>query len=306
MTDASGGRGVFSTVLRVSVEAPSGPSSVVVKLPVDGPNGDAARASGAYEREAWAYEVLLRPGTPPAAPLCHLVDHSDPRGPAFILEDLGALRMPDQSDGLDAADAIRLMVALGRLHDRFATADLDDLPVRRAAPTVFGADDLRTGLEALARRGNEPLVPTFSRLVEFRDPLVEAFTNAGSPTLCHGDPRADNIAVGPDGQVILFDWQQTAVQLGEADVAWACGTSLTVEARRRHEAAIVEAYATGRNLDLALTFERYRLGYVLPGLAVLFLAQRASADPATAQMITNSIDRIGAALTDLDVVALVG
>ncbi len=214
--------------------------------------------------------------------------------------------MPDQNEGLDPADACRLMVALGQLHDRFAATDLDDLPVRRAAPSVFGADGLRPGLEALARRGNQELVPTFSRLVEFRDPLVEAFTNAGSPTLCHGDPRADNLAVAPDEQVVLFDWQQMAVQLGEADVAWACGTSLTVEARRRHEAAIVETYATGRNLDPATTFERYRLGYVLPGLAVLFLAQRTSPDAVTSRMISNSIERIGTAITDLDVPAVIG
>lgn len=306
VTDASGGRGVFSTVWRVQVEAPSGASSVVVKLPVDGPNGDAARASGAYQREAWAYEVLLQPGTPPKAPFCYLVDHSDPRGPAFVLEDLGAFGMPDQSEGLDPADAIRLMVALGQLHDRFATSDLDRLPVRRAAPTVFSADGLRAGLDALARRGNQELAPVFTRLVEFREPLVEAFTNAVSPTLCHGDPRADNIAIGPNEQVVLFDWQQMAVQLGEADVAWACGTSLTIEARRRHEAAIVEAYANGRGLDLGATFERYRLGYVLPGLAVLFLAQRTSPDATTARMISNSIERIGTAITDLDVPALIG
>ena len=304
VTDASRGRGVFSTVWRVRADTPSGPSSVVVKLAVEGPNGDAARASGAYDREAWAYENLLRPGTQPTAPFCHLVDRSDPRGPAFVLEDLGSMRMPDQSEGLKTSDAIGLVTALGQLHDRFASSDLDDLPVRRAAPTVFGGATLSAGIEALGRREAEDLVPVFTRMVQRRDELVAAFTAAPATTLCHGDPRADNVAFHADGRVVLFDWQQMAVQLGEADVAWACGTSLAVDDRRRDEAAIVGAYAEHRGLEPNATFERYRLGFVLPGLAVLFLAQRETADAATEQMVANSIRRIGTALTDLDVPAL--
>ena len=304
VTDAGRGRGVFSTVWRVRVETPTGPSSVVVKLPIDGPNGEAACASGAYAREAWAYETLLRPDLPPAAPFCHLVDRSDQRGPAFVLEDLGSMRMPDQSEGLQLADALGVVTSLGRLHDRFGSSDLDDLPVRRAAPTAFAEPVLRSGVEALGHRDVRDLVPVFSRMVDRRDALVAAFTDAPSPTLCHGDPRADNVAVDDHTRVLLFDWQQLAIQLGEADVAWLCGTSLAVDDRRRDEVAIVDAYADHRGLDRAVTFDRYRLGFVLPGLAVLLLAQRATKDRATEAMVINSIRRIGTALTDLDVPAL--
>jgi hypothetical protein len=140
--------------------------------------------------------------------------------------------------------------------------------------------------------------------------------------LCHGDPRADNLvfresgsrekgnretagrqatdrpAAGhqPTDQVVLFDWQQMAIQFGEADVAWLAATSLDVEVRRRTERDLVEGYGG--------SFDRYRLGLALPGLTVLLLAQREATTERTGRFIATSLQRIGAAIADLNIDAI--
>lgn len=308
VSDASAGRGIFSTVWRVTVTAPDDAiGSVVVKLPVDGPNGRAARASGAYEREALAYGELLPTGSRPRHPRCFLVDRDYERGASFVLEDLGGQRMGDQAAGLSGPDALSVVASLAELHRRFlaSASSFADLPVRVSAPSVFTIEGLRDGLLALERRQAHRWLASFAAVVERRDALVEAFTEAPAPTLCHGDPRADNVAFDHAGEAILFDWQQLAIQLGESDLAWLCGTSMTVETRRQTERSVVARYAELNGLDETKTWNRYRLGYVLPGLAVLFLAQRETADRSTEVMIANSIERIGAALDDLDLAAIV-
>ena len=122
---------------------------------------------------------------------------------------------------------------------------------------------------------------------------MEAFASVGPPTLCHGDPRADNLAFDADGIPVLYDWQQLAVQFGAADLAWLVSTSLTPATRRDSLEDIIEVYGT--------TIDELRLGLVLPGLAVLLLCQRETADDRTRRFIAASITRIGSALVDLDV-----
>ncbi len=315
VTDAGGGRGVFSTVWRVELfMAPGGqpvtepPATVIVKLPIEGPNGEAARASGAYEREAWAYAELLQSDEPPPHPRCHRIERDGNRGASFVLEDLGDARLGDQAAGLAATDAVEVVRALAGLHARFGApgraGQLAALPVRTSAPAVFHRDGLLAGLAALERRGDQRWLPVFRSVVERRDRLVDAFGSAAHPTLCHGDPRGDNVAFREGGEAVLFDWQQLAVQLGEADLAWLCGTSLLPDTRREVESDLLETYADSSRRSVEETFARYRLGYVLPGLAVLLLAQRATPDAATEAMVARSIERIGSALSDLDLPSL--
>ena len=80
---------------------------------------------------------------------------------------------------------------------------------------------------------------------------------------------------------MLFDWQQIAVQFGEADLAWLMATSLDPEVRRAGHEDLVGAY--GADID------RLRLGFVLPGLAALMLAQRTADHPRTRRFIATSL-----------------
>ena len=302
-TDVAGGRGTFSEVVRLRLDGSLGvPATVVAKLPVDNINRDAAAANGAYVREATAYERLL-PLAPVARPFLYTAIIVD-RTAAFLIEDLTPLRRVDQLDGLDGPDAMAVAGALTRFH-RFWRPQLASpgnivsrLQVRRSAVAGFAPDALARGLGAVRDRWpdvSSEQVQSFERLLDNAAALIDAFTATAKrdPTLCHGDPRADNLSFAGDGSAVLFDWQQIAVQFGEADLAWLTATSLTPEVRRAcHEDLLDRCEADA---------DRFRLGLVLPGLAALLLAQRKADHERTRRFISTSLNRIATALADHDV-----
>jgi aminoglycoside phosphotransferase (APT) family kinase protein len=321
-TEIGGGRGTFSDVYHLRL-VPAGrrshrpstaaggtaspqqtPATVVAKLPADSANRDAAATIGAYDREDIAYRYLV-PHSPIAAPVC-FARIADGSTAAFLLEDLTGHRFVDQIQGLQAHDAAAVAEQLARLH-RFWTSELTAPGnpvgrhnVRRATVSALSTERLEAGLGALRRQWAEigdETVAAFAAVVNERERLVERFAAGmagsaapGQLTLCHGDPRADNLCFGADGTPVLFDWQQIAVQFGEADLAWLAATSLEPDVRRRCEADLLDVY--GGDAD------RYRLGFVLPGMAALMLAQRVADRPRTRRFIATSLRRIGTALDD--------
>lgn len=319
LTDVNEGRGAFSIVLRAKLTWPAPttttppvaarPRSVVAKLPIPGPNGEAAAASGAYRREIFAYREVLGQ-TPVAHPRAWALIDGDPRtddvdDPAspygsLLLEDLGDRRLVDQLDGLGPRDALAVAESLARLH-RTWTDRVEPLgtAVRRNTLASLSPAGLDAGLAVVEQRWTEAVGPTrraaFAGLRAAHGALVERF-GARPVTLCHGDPRADNLAFGDDGEPVLFDWQQMAVQFGAADLAWLAATSLGAETRRSIEADLVEAGG--------VTMADYRLGLALPGLAVLFLAQRELSSERARRFVAVSLQRIADALLDNDTVAL--
>ena len=241
LSDANQGRGVFSTVVRIDLgwpdDAEARPTSVIIKLPTSGANRRAAIASGAYKREAQAYQVLL-PVSSVRHPIAYLV-HIAGDDVSLVLEDLGHHRAVDQLTGLQADDALEVAGALRRLHtDWVGRPALTNLDLRQATPTSMPADALEAGLAAIAERWTDAVDSdqrqAFERLVRARDIVVESFASARPLTLCHGDPRADNLVFDGEGQPVFFDWQQTAVQFGTADLAWLATTSLDVTVRRQN------------------------------------------------------------------------
>ncbi len=305
LTDANEGRGVFSRVIRAELAWPhqretSGngdhPQSVVVKLPALGSNGEVAAAAGAYRRESLAYRDIL-PASPVLFPLPYLVADDGDRS-SFVLQDLQDHRMVDQLHGLDRAEALAVAQELARFHHHWQTQPgLESLDVRRSTPAGLKPEALEAGLALLNDRWAEALtdeqVQAFRRLVGNRQHLADAFADLGPVTLCHGDPRADNLAFDAAGRAVLYDWQQMAVQFGAADLAWLAATSLTPTLRRALDRELIEAYGTNE--------DTYRLGFVLPGLAVLLLCQRELTDERSHRFVATSLARIGTALVDLDV-----
>ncbi|MDH3680578.1 MAG: ecdysteroid 22-kinase family protein [Acidimicrobiia bacterium] len=303
-TDANRGRGVFSRVVRVELYWPGGPleapASVVIKTPAPGPNGAAAISSGACSREALAYRRVL-PASPVPFPHPYLVSTAG-ESASFVLEDLRRHRHVDQLDGLAPDDAASVAEQLARLHRHWSTSsDLQRLGVRRATPGALSPAALTAGLNALRLRWADAsggVIRAYEELVANRTELVTAFADARPLTLCHGDPRADNLAFRAGGDAVLYDWQQIAVQFGGADLAWLTATSLTPHLRRTIERDLLSHYRTSAG---ELGWDDYRLGFVLPGLAVLLLAQREPTDRRSERFVATSVARIGTALDDLDV-----
>ena len=303
MNMVDGGRGVFSNVWRCELDDPVG--SVAVKMLRTNSNGLAAVASGAAAREVLAYRTIL-PRTPAvSAPRCFGIA-DDPGGdPAFVFEDLSSHRSSDQLDGLDDSDVRAITLELIALHEAWAEhPDLDMIDVRRAAPASFADAGIDRGLDVLDNEWmsvDPGLRSALRRLADHRALAIEAFVEEGGITLCHGDPRADNVVFETDGRAVLFDWQQMAIQFGEADLAWLLATSVTPAVRRAIETDVVASYAMARGQDAATTWRRYVLGMVLPGLAVLFLAQRQTPDARSRAFVRTSIERIATAIKDLRV-----
>ncbi len=278
----SAGRGVFSHVYRVS----SPDRSVAVKLPRSGPNGDAARVSGAYERERLVYRRLLNPGLP--VPFCHGVIDLE-TGPAFVLEDLSGCESVDQIDGLGPMQAMAIVDALIHCHADLSVPLARELGVRSITPLGFDPAALSKGAQLL------PEAEVFHKLLAQRQQRIDRFGLLEDPVVCHGDPRADNLVVGPE--VKLFDWQQVAIQAGEADLAWLAATSMTPRVRRSCEIDLVERYAVRMNRSFDETWDRYRAAMIVPGLAVLLLAQRRT-EGRLQQLVEVSIQRIASAVAD--------
>ncbi len=312
LDDRNEGRGAFSIVLRVELSWPTPPTSpsvtdrprsVVAKLPIPGPNGIAAATSGAYRREAFAYREVLAQ-SPVSAPKAWAVTNGG--GPdggdtcSLLLEDLTDRRRVDQLDGLQADDAIAVARSLGRLHQAWAERVTSLGPaIRHNTVAGLAPAGLDAGLLALEHRWAADVDPirraAFARLREGHEAVAERFSTHPA-TLCHGDPRADNLAFADDGQPILFDWQQMAVQFGGADLAWLAATSLDAETRRSIEPRLAEAGGA--------TMDDYRLGLALPGLAVLFLAQRELSTERATRFVAMSLERIADAIIDNDTASL--
>ncbi|MDH3301534.1 MAG: ecdysteroid 22-kinase family protein [Acidimicrobiia bacterium] len=301
--DVGGGRGTFSDVIRLDLAGTDAvPATAVAKLPADNVNRDAAASSGAYRREAEAYGHLL-PLSPVARPELHAMVTADDTA-AFLLQDLTPLRRVDQLTGLGPADTAAVAETLERFHRfwrrRVETpgGPVDELAIRRSTVAGFSLDSVARGLAMVRDRWIDVTADeadVFSKLVANAPALVDAFTHAATaePTLCHGDPRADNLCFAGDGSAVLFDWQQIAVQFGEADLAWLMATSLDPEVRRSCADNVVR--------DHGADFDRFRLGLVLPGLAALLLAQRQADHERTRRSISTSLRRIAAALADYEV-----
>jgi len=241
---------------------------------------------GAYDRERVAYASLLSRDLP--VPRCYDIIEVE-HGPAFVLEDLTAHRAVDQIEGLSGEDALAVVDALVVCHTGIPVSVAADLGVRSATPAGFSPESLTKGL-ALVPDGDR-----FAQLLERRGELVARFGSLSDPVLCHGDPRADNLVLGP--QVKLFDWQQIAIQTGEADLAWLMATSLSPMVRTVVEAEVVTRYASAVGRSADESWERYRLAMIVPGLAVLLLAQR-SASGRLQELVSVSIDRIASAAAD--------
>lgn len=295
ITDAGHGRGIFSRVVKVELEqAPV--KSVIVKAPALGVNGEAGRTSGSYAREALAYRELLG-NIDVRTPVCHAVTDLD-GDPWFVLEDLSTMGTINQLDGIGLENAQRLGDVLADLHATSVDRGLAG-KLRGPGPERFGLETLERGLSLLGSKWHTErrVTSAFERLIEQRDRLVVEFVEAGQETICHGDPRADNVMVSAS-EVVLLDWQQISMSFGESDLAWLLSTSCTVTDRSVIEASVLSRYATAAGTTMHEVLDRYRLGLTRPGLAVLMLCTRDTSDFRTERIVRESLHRIGHALAD--------
>lgn len=245
------GIGVSSAVYRVACRGEDCPASLVVKLPALDENAVfTSSVLRMYIREVRFFEQLAAeaPIRVPAG-LFGAVDEETSQF-VLVMEDLGALRVVDQNQGMDVVDARQCVDELATWHatwwgiaDPFVTSgaavSLADPIYPAVLPLVFGEgwakleEELGDIAEPIRR-----VAPTWSE----RMPGLLSSLAAAPATIIHGDYRGDNILFADDGSVALLDFQLTGVGSAAYDLAYFVTQSLDPATAGRHERDLFDRY----------------------------------------------------------------
>jgi len=251
------GVGLLGRLFRVHLEGgPGVPASVVVKLPTldTKVRRQICEAADFYLREVRFYdEIGIANPLPPALPYFTAFDEAT-HDFVLVLEDLGRLRLADQTAGCSLADAETVIDAIARHHahwwanDRLASLSWltpFNLP---PFPDVAIAN-YTTGWPVFLERVGADLSPSlldFGRKLPSLMPWLLTELTHPPHTFLHGDLRLDQLFFAVDADdppVTALDWQITAKGRGAYDVGYFLSQSLTVETRRSCESGLLERYA---------------------------------------------------------------
>jgi hypothetical protein len=297
--------------LALHIDGPRGevPPSLVAKTSY-GPPERRAIAAGSYRTEISFYRDIA--------------DHTAVRAPAFwgawtnedctdfvlLLEDLAPREQGDQIAGCTVDEAILAARNLAGLHgplwtDPWLTEHLRPFDERQGADldSVFP-----TMIDMFLDRFGAWLTPqTRSVYEEIRDDLGRWFAGRMEPFgLVHGDYRLDNLLFAPDGSdVAAVDWQTVSLGLPLRDLAYLCGTGLTVADRRAADDDIVTEYHAAllahgvEGYDLEACRSDYAYGMLQCPMVTVFGSAVAEVTNRGDEMFVAMAERSSAAIRDL-------
>ena len=271
------GIGIMGLLYRLSLRYDSdraGPATVVLKLASTDPQArHVARAFRFYEKEVGFYRDFA-PLTPIPTTACYAADHDlETDDFVLLLEDVGYAAVHSQVDGCPPDAALLAVRNLARHHAAFADSELFDDPAFAWVP--FGSDSpTPEGVVQGMADSWGPFQESFPELVtDELAAIMERFATSarslltvkeGRPiTLVHGDYRLDNLFFSADGRVTAIDWQVCTKGPFAYDLAYFMTQSLTIDDRRTHEAALIDAYldelrACGVDHDRDMLTDDYR------------------------------------------------
>ncbi len=312
------GVGVASALYRARLTG-DGPASVVVKLCALAE--EAAFTSivlRMYIREVRFYQQLAA-DSPIRVPQCHFgaVDEETSNF-VLVLEDMGELRVVDQTSGMSIADAERSIDALAVWHARhWREADelveqgtavcLSDPVYPAILPTVFGE-----GWETVnAELGVADEIAAIGPRWVDKLPTLLTSLSAQPNTVIHGDFRADNILFDQADDVVLLDFQLTGRGSGSYDLAYFVTQSLSPDVAAASERRLFDRWVAGlvrsgvAEADTAHLWDRYREA-ALFCLVYPIVAARGMdfSDPRQAELISTMNTRFARAVRDLDLADL--
>lgn len=272
--------------VKLSYEGGSGPATVICKIPTQDANVRGLLAAArVFEREARFYQDVA-----PAldvVPRAHAVVADFAADDyVLVLQDLGHLRVGDQTVGVDADDAHAAMRAAARLHARYwQNSDLD----RIAWMPMANSDGMKIGrevynvslpgfLQVFAHAVEPDMVPVMERFGDNVHQLLDRIA-AMPNTVVHFDYRLDNLFFDDRaGDVWMIDFQTSSKGGGAYDIGYFMSQSVPVDVRRTHEDALLHTYHDElvrlgvKNYSFDQFFADYRVGvlygWIIPVYAV--------------------------------------
>lgn len=238
------------------VGGPDVPASVVVKLPT---LDTRARTALCEDLELYLSEVhfyreigLTNPLRPAHAYLAAFDEETHDF--VLVLEDLGHLRLADQTVGCTVADAETVIDAIAGQHASWWNSPhFASMPWLKTYATAPFPARIAGNFAAAWPRFVDIVGPDLSPAMrEFGERFPSMVPWYGDQlarpprTLVHGDLRLDQLffAVGTDDPpVTALDWQLTGMGRGAYDLAYFLSQSLPTEIRRSNEKRLIERYA---------------------------------------------------------------
>lgn len=250
------GVGLLGRLYRAHLQGSGVPDSVVVKLPTLDLEARSAVCEDLefYLRETRFYdEIGLANPLRPARPYFGAFDEAT-HDFILVLEDLGRLRVADQTVGCTPADAETVVDAIAGHHahwwDTHRLASLPWLTPYSTPPfPAVLADNFTAGWSTFLDGVGADLSPALRAFGERFPSLVPWYCEqlAKPPlTFLHGDLRLDQLffAVNAgDPPVTALDWQVASAGRGAYDVAYFLSQSLASDTRRSCEARLIDRYA---------------------------------------------------------------
>ncbi len=244
VTEIGAGLGVSSAVYRAMLSGDAPPSVVVKLTAIDEAAAFTSTVLGMYRREVAFFDQLAA-SAPVRVPTGHYGAVSgDGADVVIVMEDLGALRVCDQTVAMSMEDARRCVDALADWHAHWwgrtdglcesgAAVALGDPIYPALLPGLF--DEGWAKLCASAGCAPPaPLVPIGERFSGAIAGLLERL-DTGPTTVLHGDFRGDNLMFAADDSPVLMDFQLIGTGAAAYDLAYFVTASLDVDAAQEHE-----------------------------------------------------------------------
>jgi len=314
------GTGFSSELYRLRLSgSPSGPSSVVVKLPTTTAVREAIDLLGGYSLEVMFYSRVAGHSPVSTARAFTARIDSDSTDFVLVLEDLSGWENADHLAGLSLNRARVCISQLADLHAWSAAPanrervqgfpSIDNPAIRQVFPSLF-----TEGWQIYRRHTRIPVLPAIDEFAgRFSDHTTEALAALTERRwLVHGDIRADNLFFDGD-RIAMVDFQFASVAAGPVDIGYLVSQSLTPAERDGRDQQLLHEYlghltAAGVcDYDFEEAWRHYRFAVafflMFPVLAIRGwdgLNERAR------DLCLTLVERASAAIEDTDALAVFG
>jgi hypothetical protein len=304
--------------LRYDGAAPDAPRTLIAKLPTeDERSRQLAMMFRFYDREVSFYRDV-GPTAGIRVPALRY-GASDPATGDFIMlmEDLAPARVGDQLEGCDAEQVRLAIEGIARCHASWWNSPrlktLGWLPATNDPVHHFAQPAFQGCWAPFVQFVGEKLTPEMKRTGEALATRVIRMLDgvAGrTPTLLHGDYRADNLFFGGSARLAVVDWQVSSAGGGSFDVAYLLSGNVDTATRRAHEMDWLRLYVQTlkdngvRDYSFEECFEDYRADVLYCLVYAVIIV--GTLDPSNARglrLFHTITDRVLTAIADLDAVA---